>query len=279
MPDEAAGNAPERDAFAAFAGDGGHAPLLLQPRVLIGIALAFAVLVGGYFAAADAFDVSLSIDAERLQDWVGGWGPWGPVAFVAVMGLSVLFAPIPNAPIFFAAGLIWGPALGTVYCLAGLLWGSAAAFWTARRLGRRHLPRLVGAKTAARLDGLTLRMGGQLIFWARMVPVVNFDWISFLAGLTAIGFWRFFIFSGLGMIIPTGVAVAAGDSLGRDFRLTLAIGGGWLAGVLLSALYFWWRQRRDAPADEEVEEAAEPDPADAPEPAEPAAEKAEAAGP
>lgn len=278
MPDEAAGNAPERDAFAAFAGDGGHAPLLLQPRVLIGIALAFAVLVGGYFAAADAFDVSLSIDAERLQDWVGGWGPWGPVAFVAVMGLSVLFAPIPNAPIFFAAGLIWGPALGTVYCLAGLLWGSAAAFWAARRLGRRHLPRLVGAKTAARLDGLTLRMGGQLIFWARMVPVVNFDWISFLAGLTAIGFWRFFIFSGLGMIIPTGVAVAAGDSLGRDFRLTLAIGGGWLAGVLLSALYFWWRQRRDAPS-EEAEEAAEPDPADAVEPAEAAAEKAEAAGP
>lgn len=263
MPSEA----PERNAFAAFAGDGDGPPLLLRGRVLAGIAIAFVVLVGGYFAAADAFGLSLRIDAEGLRDWVDGRGPWGPLAFVAVMGLSVLFAPIPNAPIFFAAGLIWGPVLGTVYCLAGLLWGSAAAFWVSRRLGRRHLPRLVGAKTAARLDGLTLRMGGQLIFWARMVPIVNFDWISFLAGLTAIGFWRFFIFSGLGMIIPTGVAVAAGDSLGRDFRVTLAIGGGWLAGVLLSALYFWWRQRRDAPPDEAADDGDDDEPDEAHEPA------------
>ncbi len=266
MPDEA----PPRSAFAAFAGDGEGLPLLLRGRVLAGIAIACVALVVGYFAAADAFGLSLSIDAEGLQDWVGRWGPWGPVAFVAVMGLSVLFAPIPNAPIFFAAGLIWGPVLGTVYCLAGLLWGSAAAFHVARRLGRRHLPRLVGAKTAARMDGLTLRMGGQLIFWARMVPIVNFDWISFLAGLTAIGFWRFFIFSGLGMVIPTAVAVAAGDSLGRDFRLTLAIGGGWLAGVLLSALYFWWRQRRDGPAEEAAGDDDESDEAREPATAEPA---------
>ncbi len=237
-----------RPSVSDFVDAGEETPLLLQGRVLVGLAGVFAALVGAYFIASGVFGVSLEFDAEPLRDRVETWGVWGPIVFMAVMAFSVLFAPIPNAPIFIAAGLVWGPVLGSVYSMAGMMWGSAMAFWVARRLGRRHLPRLVGSKAAAQLDDLTLRMGGRLIFWARMLPVVNFDWISFLAGLTAISFWRFFAFSFLGMLTPTVVAVVAGDSLGRDFRITLAIGGVWVAGVFLSALYFWYRRRQSRAA-------------------------------
>jgi uncharacterized membrane protein YdjX (TVP38/TMEM64 family) len=87
-------------------------------------------------------------------------------------------------------------------------------------------------------------MGGRVVFWARMLPVVNFDLISFLAGLTAIRFAPFFFYSFLGMLLPTSVAVIAGDSLGRDVRVTLALGGVWVAGIVLSAGYFYLRRRR-----------------------------------
>ena len=46
------------------------------------------------------------------------------------------------------------------------------------------------------------------------------------------------------MILPTFVAVGAGDGLGRDFRITLFYGGLWILGIVLSAAYFWWRRAR-----------------------------------
>lgn len=223
--------------------EGEETPLLLRKRVLGGIVLVFMLIVAAYFVAAQVFGLSLEINAEPFQDWVDGLGVWGPLAYMGILAISVLFAPIPNAPIFIAAGLAWGPILGTIYSLAGMMLGSAAAFWVSRRFGRKYLPLLIGSKAAARIDSLSETMGGRVIFWARMLPVVNFDWISFVAGLTAMRFWTYFVWSFFGMILPTFIAVAAGDSLGKDVRVTLALGGVWVAGILLSALYFWFRHR------------------------------------
>ena len=256
MPDEESGRTLRRPSIGDFVVEGESTPLLLRKGVLISIATIFAGLVAAYFIAVVFFNVSLNFDAEPFREWVEDWGAWGPVVFITVMALSVLFAPIPNAPIFIAAGLVWGPVVGTIYSMLGMMWGSAMAFGVARRLGQRHLPRLVGSKAAAQLDDLSTRMGGRLIFWSRMLPAVNFDWISFVAGLTAISFWRFFAFSFLGMLTPTIVAVVAGDSLGRDIRITLAIGGVWVAGLFLSALYFWYRRKRAMAAAAEAAAAA-----------------------
>jgi len=122
--------------------------------------------------------------------------------------------------------------------------GSTAAFWVARRLGRRLLPRLIGVRNAARVDAIAESMGGRVVFAARMLPIVNFDWLSYVAGVTAIRYWVFAVASFLGMIVPTAAAVIAGDGLGRDLRITAAALGAWVVAVLLSAMYYYWRRRR-----------------------------------
>ena len=162
-----------RPTLTDFAFEGDEVPLLLRRKVIAAIVGAFAALVVAYVIAANLFGLSWSFDADPFKEWVDGFGAWGPVIFVTVMALSVLFAPIPNAPIFIAAGLAWGPIIGTAYSLAGLLLGSTMAFYAARWLGRRHLPRLIGAKAAGRLDDLSHNMGGQMIFWLRVLPAVN----------------------------------------------------------------------------------------------------------
>ena len=218
-------------------------PLLLRKRVVAALVVGFLLLAGGYLAATAMFDLPTEFDADPFREWVEARGAWGPVVFILVMALSVLFAPIPNVPIFMAAGLAWGTILGTAYSLIGLMLGSCAAFYVSRLLGRRHLPKLIGRKAAARLDELVDTFGGKVVFWARMLPVVNFDWISFLAGMTSIRFWPFFLYSLAGMILPTFIGVAAGDGLGKDVRITLALGGLWVFGIAVSAAYFWRRQR------------------------------------
>lgn len=222
----------------------GEPPLLFRRRVVAGLVMGFVLLVAAYAVTSRYLGLSYTFDAEPFREWVDSFGILGPLVFIAVMALSVLFAPVPNAPIFMAAGLAWGPVLGTAYCMAGLTLGSAIAFGIARRFGRRHLARLIGSKLAERLDSLVLEMGGRVVFWARMIPAVNFDWISFIAGMTAIPFRVFLVYSVLGMIFPTAVAVVAGDGLGRDFRVTLAAGAAWLAVVVVSAAVYWRRRAR-----------------------------------
>lgn len=233
-----------RPSIESFVFEGEEMPLLLRRPVVISLAAIFLAFIVGYVVAVRFFGLSLNFDAQPFKDWVDGFGVWGPVIFIAVMALSVLFAPIPNVPVFVAAGLAWGPVVGTFYSMAGLVIGSALAFQVARWLGRRHLHRLVGAKMAGRLDHLADTMGGRVIFWSRLLPAVNFDWISFVAGMTSIRFMPFIIYSALGMLIPTAVSVAAGDGLARDPRITLILVGSWLAAIVGSALYFWQRRRR-----------------------------------
>jgi uncharacterized membrane protein YdjX (TVP38/TMEM64 family) len=219
-------------------------PILLRKRVIAALAAAFCALVVAYFAAAQLLGISLTFDAEPFRGWVDRFGILGPIVFIVVMALSVLFAPIPNVPIFIAAGLAWGPVVGTAYSMAGLTLGSAMAFYAARYLGRRHLRRLVGQHHADRLDHLATTMGGRVIFWSRVLPAVNFDWISFVAGMTAMPFHVFIIYSFFGMLGPTALTVTAGDSLSHNPAIAIAIAGVWMAAILLSAAFFWRRRRR-----------------------------------
>jgi uncharacterized membrane protein YdjX (TVP38/TMEM64 family) len=235
---------PDESPLRAAVFEAETTPILLRPKIIALLAAGFLLVVGGYFAASSYWNFSAEIDAEPFRDWVEGLGVFGPIVFILVMAASTLFAPIPNVPVFIAAGLAWGPVLGTVYSLAGLMIGSTAAFWLARRLGRRWLPRLIGARQAERIDELADSMGGRVLFLARMLPVVNFDWLSFVAGVTSIRYWVFAVASFFGMIVPTAAAVVAGDGLGRDLRVTAAAIGAWLAVVLLTAGFYYWRRRR-----------------------------------
>ena len=230
-----------KPSLESFIFEGEATPWLLRRRVVASIIAAFVLLALAYVVTSEALGISYEIDPEPFQSWVRAQGALGPVVYIAILALSVLIAPIPNGPIFIAAGLAWGAILGTAYSMAGMLLGSSLAFWIARWAGRRYLARLIGSRAAYRVDDAALLVGGKVIFWARLLPVINFDWVSFLAGLTAMQFRTFFLWSTAGMVLPTALMVAAGDGLGRDVRITLAAGGIWAAGIVLTALYFGWR--------------------------------------
>lgn len=237
-------------------------PLLLRQPFVAGVVLAFFAVVALYVVATKVWGISFKIDAEPFRDWVEARGVVGVVVFIAVMALSVLFAPIPNVPIFIAAGLAWGPVLGTVYCMAGLTIGSAAAFGLARKFGRKHLPRLIGQHAAGRIDHMVDTMGGRVVFWTRLMPGVNFDWISFVAGMTSVPFRTFIVFSFLGMLPPTAITVAMGDGLTRNPAITIGLGGFWVISIVATAAYFWlrrshWRAPAKAPAESGVNAEAE----------------------
>ncbi|WNV77698.1 VTT domain-containing protein [Geodermatophilus sp. DSM 44513] len=170
-------------------------------------------------------------DVARLRAGVAGLGPAGPLAF-ALLYAAVTLTPLPKTVLSAAAGVLFGLLTGVAVVLAGALLGAVAAFALARALGRDTVERLTGSRVA-RLDALLGRRGLPAVLAVRLVPVLPFTAVNYLAGLTAVRFRDYLAGTALG-IVPGTVAFvtlgAHGSSPG-SWPFVLAV----LALVALSA--------------------------------------------
>ncbi|MFB6171151.1 MAG: TVP38/TMEM64 family protein [Haloarculaceae archaeon] len=141
------------------------------------------VAVAAGALASERFLPALT-EPAALRAFVGQFGVWAPVAFVAVQALQVVVAPIPGQVTGFVAGYLFGPVTGTVYSVVGVTLGSALAFWLSRRFGRPYVERVVTPETLARFDALADRNATAGLFLAFLVPGLPDDALCFVGGLT-----------------------------------------------------------------------------------------------
>lgn len=224
------------------------APLLANPKVRRRLLSLLALFGAGALISVEF--ITGDLDVEDIREWIRDLGFWGPILLIAVLALAMVVAPIPNPPFMIAAGIAWGTFLGVVYAVIGQLIGSIIIFWLSRKFGRKLIPRLIGDAGAERVDRLAGRMGPQLVFWWRMMPV-SFDFAAYAAGLTTMSFRLFVLLVFVGSIIPTTVVVGFGDSFGKSWQ-ALAVTGGLIVlamGVLSAVLYRTFRDEVGPPKD------------------------------
>lgn len=116
-------------------------------RTTAGIAAAAAVfLLAGLVAllslAWDKNSFAYCLDVDFVRSWLARTGMWAPLAYMAVMAL-VVATPLPSLPLNFAAGMHFGPVLGTLYSVTGATAGALINFFAARLLGRRFVERFL----------------------------------------------------------------------------------------------------------------------------------------
>ncbi|MBG6192282.1 putative membrane protein YdjX (TVP38/TMEM64 family) [Arthrobacter sp. CAN_A212] len=173
---------------------------------------------------------------DDMRDLVERAGWWGPVGFMAGYAALTL-APLPKNILSVAAGILFGfgPGLVIVYCAAMI--GASAAFWLGRALGRDAVEKFTGTRVA-KVDALLSKRGFAAVIGVRLIPVLPFTAINYSAGLTALGWWPYFLGTMIG-IFPGTVSFLAlgafGLELGWPAQLALAVLGGLtLTGVILA---------------------------------------------
>jgi uncharacterized membrane protein YdjX (TVP38/TMEM64 family) len=119
---------------------------------------------------------------------------------------------VPSLPLDIAAGVYFGPWLGTLYAAGGALLGAVASFGIARWLGRPLVERLVGGHISF-CTTCSDRLLTRLVFASRLIPAVSFDIVSYGAGLTKMSLGRFILATFLGTLPLTFVYVSAGRLL------------------------------------------------------------------
>lgn len=162
------------------------------------------LLVGGVVAAT-----RLGVpDVETLRSAVSDTGATGWVVFVVGYVAGSLLV-LPKGVLSIAAGLVFGLLPGIILVVIGAMLGASAAFFIGRFLGRDAVERMAGDHLA-RLDALIQRHGFAAILLVRLIPLIPFTVINYVAGLTSISYRSYALGTLVGILPGTAAYVALG---------------------------------------------------------------------
>jgi uncharacterized membrane protein YdjX (TVP38/TMEM64 family) len=179
--------------------------------------------------------------ATHARVFVMQFGPWAPVAYIALFALQIMVAPLPGQFFGVMAGYLFGIFWGSLYSLLGLSIGAGVAVLLARRVGRPFVERFFDRDQVAKWER-RLRARSPLT-WGMLFLFPVPDLAFYVAGLSQVP---------LRLLIP---AVIAGRGVGLLFS---GVVGGLAAdtsphsmlvkwGILCGAgllVYFYQRQVR-----------------------------------
>jgi uncharacterized membrane protein YdjX (TVP38/TMEM64 family) len=142
-----------------------------------------------------------------------------PLIFVLTYAAAVV-AFVPGSPMTIVGGAMFGLVRGTAYSLAGAILGAASAFLIARSAARTFLARrLENLPRVAAVERAVSARGRSIVFLLRLSPVVPFNVLNYVLGLTSIPL-RDFLTASAGMIPGTLMYAYGGAVAGQALALT-----------------------------------------------------------
>lgn len=142
-------------------------------------------------------------DPAALLSLAGAHPVATPVVFAAVFAGSMA-ALLPTAPLNVAAGVFWGPWLGSLVAIAGSWTGSIMAFWLSRAAFGQPFARRFDRKFINWAQQELDHHGWKVVAFVRLNPLFPGP-INHVLGLTSI---RFGTFSWATLVFATPPTVA-----------------------------------------------------------------------
>ncbi|MBI3665185.1 MAG: TVP38/TMEM64 family protein [Acidobacteria bacterium] len=172
-------------------------------------------------------------------------GVEGPLLCIAVQFIQVVIFIIPGEITQFAAGYVFGAAMGFVYSVAGIMLGAAFNFFFARLVGRPVVEKFIPRPTLDKIDhALNNAKGKSAMFLLFLLPGMPKDAMSYGAGLTSMGLVEFVVVTGLARSPALLVSILLGaQAYRRDYRGMIIIGLVVAAAVAGYYLYEKWRKQ------------------------------------
>ena len=178
-----------------------------------------------------AWSVLTSDDEQHIQEWVSGFGWFGPILLILAMVVQMFLIVIPTIVLMVVSILAYGPIWGSVIVLMAVFAASSVGYFIGRYLGKNFITKLLGEKTENKIKKSIESYGSWAVIITRLNPFLSNDAISFIAGLLKMGYWKFIGATMVG-ILPLTVLIAI---LGKS---TDQLKTGLLWGSILSLAIF-----------------------------------------
>lgn len=151
------------------------------------------------------------LSAQRVRDWVDGYGVAGPLVFIAVSA-ALTPALFPGPLLAGASGLLFGTWLGTPISIVSATLGAVLAFSLSRWLAHDAVEELQGRRLAT-LRAWIGRRGFVAVLYARIVPGVPYSLVNYAAGLSPVALRAFAAATALGCAPRAFAYTALGGSI------------------------------------------------------------------
>ncbi len=211
-----------------------------KARIIVLAVIILAVIA--YFAIPAVHDkinqivaIFGSTDVSTIMEYIRSFGGWAVLISFLLMMFQSLIAPLPAFLLTLANAAVFGWWQGAILSWSSAMAGAALCFFIARVLGRDVVEKITGKGAVKTVDVFFERYGKNTILICRLLPFVSFDFVSYAAGLTGMGFWGFFIATGIGQLPATIVYSYVGGMLTGSTRIVVY---GLLILFSLAALIF-----------------------------------------
>ncbi len=177
---------------------------------------------------------------DKLRSFIESFGIYSIIVFiVGYIIATVLF--LPASPLTILAGIIFGPAWGSVWTIIGASCGMMLAFLTARYLLRSSIEdKFKDSAVFKKIDQGIVDNGWRILFITRLLPIFPFNAQNYIYGLTKINFLTYSVLSTFlimpGTVAYTFLAGSATSSEGLSLQNITYISIGIVLLVILSLI-------------------------------------------
>jgi uncharacterized membrane protein YdjX (TVP38/TMEM64 family) len=163
------------------------------------------------------------VDANSIRNWILSFGIWAPLIYIVIYTVRPLIF-FPASVLSIAGGLAFGAWMGTIYTIIGATLGALLSFYVASTLGK-SLVKKQWSGNAAKIQSQMEQNGFLYVLMFRLIPVINFDVVSYLAAIAKVRFSSFALATVIGIIPGTFAYNFLGSSFvsGNPKIIALAI--------------------------------------------------------
>lgn len=154
--------------------------------VVVFCALLVAMMVKAYFDGK--FD-----SVETLQEYISGFGVFGPLVLTVIQALQVIIPVLPGFLGCAVGSILFGPLVGFLCNYIGISAGSIIAFMLAKKYGAGLVESLISREKYDKYAGWAARSKSYtaLLFWGMVLPLFPDDFFCYFSGLTKMTLKKF----------------------------------------------------------------------------------------
>lgn len=193
-------------------------------------------------AVTEAWEVLTSGDSQKIAEWAGQFGFWGPLIIILAMTAQMFLFVIPSPILMVVAIIIYGPYMGALVSLAAIFCASSVGYGIGAYFGTKLIDKFVGSTTNRKMQGFLEKYGFWAVVISRISPFLSNDAVSFVGGAVKMGYWQF-IAATMAGVFPLVVLIALLRENYENMTTGLFVVG--IISILAFLAYIWWEKRRE----------------------------------
>lgn len=170
--------------------------------------------------------VFVYIDLEEIKEILSAYPTLSPIIYILLFTILPIFF-FPVITLALAAGFIFKTVNGSIYTIIGAMINIILMYYITVFLGKdfvnKQINKIKNKKVRLWFSDPNQNFLFLIFFILRLAPVVSYNLINYISGISKISFLKYFISSFLGIIPGTILMVNAGENMTNILSFSFAL--------------------------------------------------------